>query len=148
MPVAAGGEETEGGGSVTGEGEVTEENPLGVDGASPVTAVIFDGGYGTQYAEDAGEKYTELYPEAEVDVSGTVNIQQDLQPQFAGGTPPRSVRQLRGPRSSRSTVSCRSWRIWAICWPLRCWDAEGTVEDNLLPGVTSPGMFTVERCVA
>ena len=74
-----GGETTEGGGSVTGDGEVTDENPLGVDGAAAVTAVIFDGGYGTQYAEDAGTKYQELYPDATVDVSGTVNIQQDLQ---------------------------------------------------------------------
>ena len=33
---------------MTGEGEVTDENPLGVDAAAPVVAVIFDGGYGTE----------------------------------------------------------------------------------------------------
>ena len=53
-----GGEEggEQGGGSVTGEGEASEENPLAVDGSLPLTAVIFDGGYGTQYAIDAGDK--------------------------------------------------------------------------------------------
>ncbi|WP_193103410.1 N-acetylglucosamine/diacetylchitobiose ABC transporter substrate-binding protein [Brachybacterium sp. FME24] len=135
-----GDEETEGGGSVTGEGEVTEENPLGVDGSLPLQAVIFDGGYGTQYAEDAGTKYEELYPEAEVDVQATVNIQPDLQPQFAGGTPPDVFDNSGAQKLSIAGLIDQLADLGdLLAAPMV--DAEGTVEENLLPGVTSPGMF-------
>ena len=50
------------------------------------TSFIFNGGYGDQYAKDAGTKYEELYPDADVKVSSTVNIQPDLQPRFIGVT--------------------------------------------------------------
>ena len=135
-----GGETTEGGGSVTGDGEVTDENPLGVDGAAAVAAVIFDGGYGTQYAEDAGTKYQELYPDATVDVSGTVNIQQDLQPQFAGGTPPDLFDNSGAQKLAIDGLVPQLADLGdLLAAPML--DAEGTVEENLLPGVTSPGMF-------
>ncbi|GAA1489059.1 N-acetylglucosamine/diacetylchitobiose ABC transporter substrate-binding protein [Brachybacterium sacelli] len=135
-----GGGGTEEGGSVAGDGEVTDENPLGVDGSLPLQAVIFDGGYGTKYAEDAGDTYMEKYPEAKVTVSSTVNIQPDLQPQFAAGTPPDvfdnsgaqklSINGLVGQLSDLGDL---------LAAPMV--DVEGTVEENLLPGVTSPGMF-------
>jgi N-acetylglucosamine transport system substrate-binding protein len=130
----------QGGGSVTGEGEASEENPLAVDGSLPLTAVIFDGGYGTQYAVDAGDKYMELYPEAAVDVSGTVNIQQDLQPQFAGGTPP-DVFDNSGAQKLAIDGLVPQLADLGDLLAAPMLDAEGTVEENLLPGVTSPGMF-------
>lgn len=128
------------GGGVTGGGEVSDENPLGVDGSAPLTAVIFDGGYGTQYAEDAGTKYSELYPDADVSVEGTVNIQQDLQPQFAGGTPP-DVFDNSGAQKLAIDGLVPQLADLGDLLAAPMLDAEGTVEDNLLPGVTSPGMF-------
>lgn len=130
----------EGGGSVTGDGEVSDDNPLGVDAASPVTAVIFDGGYGTQYAQDAGGKYEELYPEADVQVEGTVNIQQDLQPQFAGGTPPDLFDNSGAQKLAIDGLVPQLADLGdLLAAPML--DGEGTIEENLLPGVTSPGMF-------
>src|SRR5690625_4514657 len=54
-----GGGDDEGGGSGVsgGDGEVTDDNPFGVAGDAAVDVVIFNGGYGDQYAKDAGEKY-------------------------------------------------------------------------------------------
>src|SRR5699024_8780179 len=85
-----GGGDDEGGGSGVsgGDGEVTDDIPFGVAGDAAVDVVIFNGGYGDQYAKDAGEKYAEMYPDADVKVSSTVNIQPDLQPRFIGGNPP------------------------------------------------------------
>lgn len=135
-----GGDAAEGGGSVTGEGEVTDENPLGVDAAAPVVAVIFDGGYGTEYAEETGKKYMEIYPDADVQVEGTVNIQQDLQPQFAGGTPP-DVFDNSGAQKLAVDGLVPQLADLSDLLAAPMLDAEGTVEENLLPGVTSPGMF-------
>ncbi|MFS2060849.1 hypothetical protein ACEN9I_22400, partial [Kosakonia cowanii] len=66
----------------------SEDNPFGVDGSAPLEVVIFNGGFGDQYGKDAGEKYKEMYPEADVQVSSTVDIQPELQPRFVGGNPP------------------------------------------------------------
>ena len=135
-----GGEETGGGGSVAGEGEASDENPLAVDGALPLQAVIFDGGYGTAYADDAGTAYGETYPESEVTVEGTVNIQPDLQPQFAAGTPPDVFDNSGAQKLSiDGLVGQLSDLGELLAAPMV--DGEGTIEENLLPGVTSPGMF-------
>src|SRR5690625_4504905 len=91
---AAGGGGDEGddggdGGVPEGEGEVSDDNPFGVDPEAGVEVVIFNGGYGDQYGLDAGEMYEEMYPDAEeVNVHSTVNIQPDLQPRFIEGNPP------------------------------------------------------------
>ena len=134
-----GGSTAEGGGSVSGE-DVSEDNPLGVDGAQPVEAVIFDGGYGTGYAEAAGEKYKEMYPDAEVTVSGTVNIQPDLQPRFAGGNPPDLFDNSGAQKLAIDGVVGQLADLGDLLKAPMV-DAEGTVEENLLPGVTTPGMF-------
>src|SRR5690625_313009 len=77
------------GGVPEGEGEVSDDNPFGVDPEAAVEVVIFNGGYGDQYGLDAGAMYAELYPDAEgVNVHSTVNIQPDLQPRFIEGNPP------------------------------------------------------------
>lgn len=130
---------SDGGGSVTGE-NTSEDNPLGVDGATPVEAVIFDGGYGTAYAEAAGEKYKEVYPDAEVEVHGTVNIQPDLQPRFAGGNPP-DVFDNSGAQKLAIDGLVPQLADLDDLLKAPMLDGEGTVEENLLPGVTSPGMF-------
>src|SRR5699024_2727857 len=78
---ASGGDEAAG---PEGGGEVSDDNPFGVAEDAAVDVVIFNGGYGDQYAQDAGEKYQELYPDSDPQVSSTVNIQPDLQPRFIG----------------------------------------------------------------
>ncbi|MCL6422812.1 N-acetylglucosamine/diacetylchitobiose ABC transporter substrate-binding protein [Brachybacterium sp. JHP9] len=127
-------------GGVTGGGEVSEENPLGVDGSQSVEAVIFDGGYGDEYAKSAGEQYSAQYPDAEVTVTSTVNIQPDLQPRFAGGNPPDLFDNSGAQKLAiDGLVSQLAPLDDLLAAPMV--DAEGTVEENLLPGVKSPGML-------
>lgn len=143
LAACAGGGTSSGGGSdsgVTGGGEKSDKNPLGVDGAKPVEAVIFDGGYGDEYAKAAGEKYKEMYPDAEVTVSSTVNIQPELQPRFAGGNPP-DVFDNSGAQKLAIDGLVPQLAVLDDLLKAPMVDAEGTVEDNLLPGVKSPGMF-------
>ncbi|CAL9558066.1 Diacetylchitobiose binding protein NgcE [Streptomyces sp. enrichment culture] len=69
-------------------GKKSAKNPLGVNESAPMEFVLFDGGFGTEYAEDAVRVYEENFPGASVKFSATQKIQSTLQPRFNQGTPP------------------------------------------------------------
>lgn len=71
-----------------GTGEVTADNPFGVADGSTVDAVIFDGGYGTEYVAAAGDAVSDRLSGVEVTVSASSAIAQELQPRFVAGDPP------------------------------------------------------------
>ncbi|GAA1525039.1 N-acetylglucosamine/diacetylchitobiose ABC transporter substrate-binding protein [Streptomyces albidochromogenes] len=77
-----------GGDEKVDKGKKTEKNPLGVNESAPLEIVIFDGGFGTKYAEDAKAVYEKTYPKAKIKFSSTQKIRSQLQPRFNGGTPP------------------------------------------------------------
>lgn len=81
---ASGGSDGDGGGAA--EVEATDDNPLGVDAEARLEVVIFDGGFGDQYALDAGEIYMADY--GEIDHSKTQEIRSRLQPRMVSGDPP------------------------------------------------------------
>ncbi|MFE7567511.1 N-acetylglucosamine/diacetylchitobiose ABC transporter substrate-binding protein [Streptomyces sp. NPDC057539] len=70
------------------KGKATEKNPLGVNASAPLDFVLFDGGFGTEYATDAVKEYEKAFPGAKVKFTPTQKIQSQLQPRFNGGTPP------------------------------------------------------------
>ncbi|OKJ37250.1 N-acetylglucosamine/diacetylchitobiose ABC transporter substrate-binding protein [Streptomyces sp. CB01580] len=79
----------DGGDEKVEKGKVTKENPLGVNETAPLEVVIFNGGFGEQYAIDAEKRYNEAFPKApKVKHVATQKIQSQLQPRFNGGTPP------------------------------------------------------------
>lgn len=132
-----------GGGVAEGGGEVSDDNPFGIDTAAEVDVVIFNGGYGDQYAKDAGEKYEELYPDATAKVSSTVNIQPDLQPRFIDGTPP-DLFDNAGAQSLNAGALISEGSLAEIEALLEApsLDGEGTVGDSLLPGALAPGTYS------
>lgn len=77
-----------GGDEKVDKGKKTAKNPLGVNESAPLEIVIFDGGFGTKYAEDAKAVYEKTYPKAQIKFSSTQKIRSQLQPRFNGGTPP------------------------------------------------------------
>lgn len=69
--------------------ETSENNPFGVAENSAVDIVIFNGGYGVDYAKNAAEIAAKaLNNGTTFDVSDTTKISGELQPRFVGGTPP------------------------------------------------------------
>src|SRR5699024_3751016 len=134
-----GGDEGGGSGVSGGEGEVTDENPLGDAG---VDVVIFNGGYGDQYAKEAGEKYEEMYPDADVKVSSTVNIQPDLQPRFIGGNPP-DLFDNSGAQSMNAGALVGEGSVAEIDQLLEAPSLDGgTLKDLLIPGSMAPGTYS------
>ncbi|CAL9628725.1 N-acetylglucosamine/diacetylchitobiose ABC transporter substrate-binding protein [Streptomyces sp. enrichment culture] len=72
-------------------GEKSAKNPLAVNDSAQMEFVLFDGGFGKEYAEDAVKLYEKAYPKAEVKFAATQKIQSTLQPRFNGGNPPDLV---------------------------------------------------------
>src|SRR6185369_16165487 len=64
------------------------KNPLGEKEDAPLEVVIFDGGFGQDYAKAHEAMYKEAYPKAEIKHSAVVEINKALQPRFVDGTPP------------------------------------------------------------
>lgn len=67
--------------------EMDKDNPFGYDGGE-VEAVIFNGGYGIDYGEFAGQMMSDLHEGATVNVVGSTQIAQEMQPRLNGGNPP------------------------------------------------------------
>ncbi len=68
--------------------ERTEDNPFGVQPEAPLAVVIFDGGYGDEYAQFHESLYQETFPDAEISHQAITDIRQQMQPLFNAGTPP------------------------------------------------------------
>lgn len=64
------------------------DNPFGVAEGSSVDTVVFDGGYGTDYVDFAGQLIAGKVPGVTVKVSPSTAIAQELQPRFVAGDPP------------------------------------------------------------
>ncbi|MFF3750917.1 N-acetylglucosamine/diacetylchitobiose ABC transporter substrate-binding protein [Streptomyces sp. NPDC002018] len=64
------------------------KNPFGVNGSAPLEVVVFDGGLGVRYVEDAAAQYRRTFPKAKVKNTATQDIQALMQPRFMGGNPP------------------------------------------------------------
>ena len=75
----------------TAQGDKTNVNPLGVKDDAPLEVVIFNGGFGEDYAKAHEAMYKEKYPKAEIKHSATQEIGKTLQPRFVDGSPPDMV---------------------------------------------------------
>lgn len=133
---------SDGGGVAEGGGEVSDENPFGVDPSQPVEVVIFNGGYGDQYAIDAGKAMSELHDGIEVDVSSTVDIQPELQPRFVAGEPP-DVFDNSGAQAMNSAALISEGQLATLDELIKAPSIDGgTIEESLLPGALEPGTYS------
>jgi N-acetylglucosamine transport system substrate-binding protein len=64
------------------------KNPFGVKDSDPLDIVIFDGGYGHDYATALGKLYETKHAGAKSSVLPTQDITGKLQPRFNAGSPP------------------------------------------------------------
>ena len=63
------------------------ENPFGVDPSAPLDVVIFDGGYGDEYAREHQALYRQAFPDARIEHLATQDIAPTQQPRFADSSP-------------------------------------------------------------
>jgi N-acetylglucosamine transport system substrate-binding protein len=135
-----------GGGSDKGKtagGTKNSVNPLGVSESAPLEVVIFNGGFGEEYAKAHETMYKERYPKAEVKHSATIEISKTLQPRFVDGSPPDVVNNSGGNQIDfNGLVSQGALADLAPLLDAPSLDDPGrTVRQTLLPGSLLPGTY-------
>ena len=120
-------------------GNVNENNPFGMADKSTVDAVIFDGGYGTDYVAFAASLMEKNHAGSSVKVSATTKIAQELQPRFVGGNPPDLIDNSGADAIGFNTIL---EQIEDLSDVLDANNLEGTpIRDTLFGGVEEPGTY-------
>ena len=120
-------------------GQVSDTNPFGVQSGSTVDAVIFNGGYGIDYAEFAGKQVEAKQSGVTVKVTPTTKVAQTLQPRFVAGNPPDVIDNSGAGLIGINTIRDQLAELNDV---IEAKNYEGTViKDTLYPGVTEPGTF-------
>lgn len=131
-----------GGGGDTGPaGESTAKNPFGVAADTKVDAVVFDGGYGIDYVENAATimEGNDGLDGVTITVAAATKIAQELQPRFVGGNPPDLI--------DNSGANSIGWntileQLEDLSDVLEAENLEGEkISDTLFDGVKAPGTF-------
>lgn len=120
-------------------GDTSEKNPFGVKSDSKIDAVIFDGGYGTDYVKFAGKQVKKQQDGVTIKVNASNNIKQELQPRFTGGNPPDLI-----DNSGANSIGMNSIlkELETLDDVLDAENYEGKkISDTLYPGVKDPGTY-------
>ena len=120
-------------------GSKSADNPFGMAEGSSVDAVIFDGGYGTDYVQFAATLMGANFAGSDIKVSATTEIAQELQPRFVGGDPPDLIDNSGENAIGFSTILDQLEDLGDV---LDANNLEGTpIRDTLFGGVEAPGTF-------
>lgn len=115
------------------------ENPFGLAGGTSVEAVIFNGGYKTDYVDFAAEQMKKKFSDVKVEVKPSTQIAQELQPRFVGGNPPDLI-----DNSGAGFIGFGSIidQLETLDDVLDSNNYEGTkIADTLYAGVKDPGTY-------
>lgn len=127
------------GASKAAGGTVSDTNPFGMTDTSTIDAVIFNGGYGIDYAKFAGDLVQKNHDGTTVKVSPATNIAQELQPRFVGKNPPDVIDDSGANLIGINTILSQLSDLTPV---IEAKNLEGTViKDTLYPGVLKPGTF-------
>ena len=128
-------------------GKKTAKNPLGVNDGAKMEFVLFDGGFGKEYAQDAVKIYQKDFPKAPVKFAATQKIQSTLQPRFNQGNPPDLIDNSGAEQMDMGVLVGKSQL--ADLTPLLdapSFDDPGKkVRDTLRPGIVEMGQFDGDK---
>ncbi|BCB87073.1 N-acetylglucosamine/diacetylchitobiose ABC transporter substrate-binding protein [Phytohabitans suffuscus] len=129
--------------SEAAKGETTADNPFGAPADAPLEVVVFKGGYGDQYAVEAGTLYKPRFPKADVDHKGIQRVGEVLQPRFISDDPPDVVDNSGAGRLDLVTLvsSGKLTDLTELLDAPSLDDPSKKVRDTLMPGVVEDGTF-------
>ncbi|MPV49956.1 carbohydrate ABC transporter, N-acetylglucosamine/diacetylchitobiose-binding protein [Pseudactinotalea sp. HY160] len=114
------------------------KNPFGVEEGSSIEAVIFDGGYGTDYVSFAGG-IVDKNLGTTTEVKPTQKVAQELQPRFVSGDVPDLIDNSGADQIGWNDIRSRLETLDDV---LEANNLEGSpIKDSLFPGVRNPGTF-------
>lgn len=125
--------------STAGTGaSVSASNPFGVASGSAVDAVIFKGGWGSDYVDFAAN-VMKAKMGVTTTVSTTTQVAQELQPRFVGGNPPDLIDNAGAGAIGTATIVDQLEDLTTV---INANNYEGTkIADTLYPGVTAAGTY-------
>ncbi|HET9127117.1 MAG TPA: N-acetylglucosamine/diacetylchitobiose ABC transporter substrate-binding protein, partial [Propionibacteriaceae bacterium] len=127
------------GSSASGAASASPDNPFGVAKGSTVDAVIFNGGYGVDYAEFAAKLMAQQPYAANATVTPTTTIATTLQPRFNAGNPPDVIDDSGANLIGIQTILDQIEDLSSV---FAANNLEGTkISDTLYGGVTKPGTY-------
>ncbi|MEV6494377.1 N-acetylglucosamine/diacetylchitobiose ABC transporter substrate-binding protein, partial [Actinoplanes sp. NPDC051633] len=123
--------------------DASATNPLGVKEDAPLEVVIFNGGFGEEYAKAHEAMYKERYPKATIKHSATQQISQTLQPRFVGGDPPDVVNNSGGNQIDFNGLVSEGalTDLGELLDAPSLDDPAKKVRDTLLPGIVDVGSY-------
>ncbi|WP_430784147.1 N-acetylglucosamine/diacetylchitobiose ABC transporter substrate-binding protein [Actinoplanes sp. G11-F43] len=133
-----------GGGDTDGaKGETSAANPLGVKDDAALEVVIFNGGFGEDYAKAHQEMYRQRYPKAQIKHSATQQIAETLQPRFVAGDPPDVVNNSGGSQIDFNGLVAQNALadLGELLDAPSLDDPAKKVRDTLLPGIVDVGSY-------
>jgi N-acetylglucosamine transport system substrate-binding protein len=124
-------------------GDASAANPLGVKEDAPLEVVIFNGGFGEEYAKAHEAMYVKRYPKATIKHSATQQISQTLQPRFVAGDPPDVVNNSGGNQIDFNGLVSQGalTDLGDLLEAPSLDDPAKKVRDTLLPGITDVGTY-------
>ena len=136
--VMGGGNDDEG-----AKGGVNAANPLGVKEDAPLEVVIFNGGFGEEYAKAHEAMYRERHPKAQIKHSATQQISETLQPRFVAGDPPDVVNNSGGSQMDFNGLVSQGalTDLGELLDAPSLDDPKVPVRDTLLPGIVDVGSY-------
>lgn len=119
------------------------DNPFDVDPEAPLEVVIFDGGFGEEYAIAHQEIYNEKFADAEIEHTATQQIAETQQPQFAAGEPADVIDNSGAQQIPMDSLinDGELMELTALLDAPSYDNAEVTVRDTLRPGVLQAGTY-------
>jgi N-acetylglucosamine transport system substrate-binding protein len=119
------------------------KNPFGVKDGDPLEVVVFNGGFGEQYAKDDEQTYTGKFPQSKVSHQGIQQIKTTLQPRFANGSPPDVVDNNGGDKMAPDGLYAdgQLTDLTVLLDAPSYDDPAVKVRDTLQPGVYQAGLF-------
>ncbi|MEV6611247.1 N-acetylglucosamine/diacetylchitobiose ABC transporter substrate-binding protein [Kutzneria sp. NPDC051319] len=133
-----------GGGTASGpSGTKSATNPFGVAEDAPLDVVIFDGGFGQDYAKYDIGLYSKAFPKTQAAFKATQKISDTLQPRFANGTPPDVIDDSGDNQIKPGTLvtSNALTDLQPLLDAASYDDPNVKVKDTLLPGVLDVGTY-------
>ncbi|NUO55759.1 MAG: carbohydrate ABC transporter, N-acetylglucosamine/diacetylchitobiose-binding protein [Hamadaea sp.] len=127
----------------TGSGTTgkTKDNPFGVDAKKNVDAVVFDGGFGQEYAKGYASLYEQKYSGSKVGITWSKEILTDMQPRFTGNTAPDVINNSSPKTLDLATIVDQLTDLTELYDAPSIDDPNVKIRDTLLAGTIEAGLF-------
>lgn len=122
-------------------GTKSNDNPFGVDNTKPVDAVVFDGGFGQEYAKAYAAIYEAKHAGSKVNITWSKEILTDMQPRFSGGNAPDVINNSSPKTLDVATIVDQLTDLTEL-YEAPSWDDPNVkVKDTLVAGTIESGLF-------